>query len=293
MRKRSVFIMGLSVLLWGLVADSGGKELLSHQQGSVALSGPGDYEWWYACSPTSAGMMMGYYDQHGYGNLLPGDQAESETFGLGPYRVNDIIASDGHITDFYGGGYGTSGDDRAAPWHPFNCLADFMGTSQDAYGNANGATNFWNYADGSRLYDWQLFEFGASYYDNSGMYGIGEYIDYAGYEVASLFNQYIEGYGEDNTLGFTFADYVAEIDAGRPVMIHVQGHTLYGYGYDRATGEVILHDTWSPGENRMVWGDSYSGMAHYSVTALELVIPEPATLALLCLGGLALRKRRH
>ena len=29
--------------------------------------GAPDYEWWYGCSPTAAGMLMGHYDINGYG----------------------------------------------------------------------------------------------------------------------------------------------------------------------------------------------------------------------------------
>lgn len=271
----------------------GEKELICHEQGAVSLSGPGDYDWWHGCSPTSAGMMMGYYDLHGYGNMVPNADAENHTFGSGPYAANDIIASSGHINDFYRNGYLGSGDDLAgAPTHSFNCLADFMGTSQDAYGNANGSTTFWNYTDGSRLYDWQIYGYGPSYYGDSGMYGLREFVEYRGYQTATLFNQYIYGHN-GNTLGFTFDAYIAEIDAGRPVMIHVDGHSMYGYGYDAATSEVLLHDTWSLGEKRMVWGGSYSGLAHYGITAMELVIPEPAAMSLLALGGLALTRKRN
>ncbi|MCF7848925.1 MAG: C39 family peptidase [Kiritimatiellales bacterium] len=273
-----------------------GSSIVAHQQGDVALSSPGGYDWWYGCSPTSAGMMMGYYDLNGYDNLVPGGQAESHTFGDGPYLVNDIIASADHITDFYGGlppggGYGVSGDDLDEPWHDFNCLADFMGTSQDAYSNSNGSTTFWNYTGGERLYDYELVALGSDYYEDSGMYGIREYVEYAGYETGSLFNQYISGYN-GNTDGFTFDNYVAEIDAGRPVLIHVDGHTMYGYGYDSNTDEVILHDTWTQDEERMAWGGSYSGMEHYAITAVE-IIPEPGVIimALFCCAGLGAWRR--
>ena len=54
------------------------------QGSTVNLGGPA-YDWWYGCSPTSAGMMMGYYDIHGYAgqsyaNLVPGGTAENSTF---------------------------------------------------------------------------------------------------------------------------------------------------------------------------------------------------------------------
>jgi hypothetical protein len=51
------------------------------------------------------------------------------------------------------------------------------------------------------------------------------------YTVVTNFNQYIKGYASP-TKGFTFADFVTEIDAGRPVLIQVEGHTMIGYGYD-------------------------------------------------------------
>ena len=288
-RKPPLNVCVIGIIVWASVTAFG--NLVAHPQGTVTLEGSGSYQWWYGCSPTSAGMMMGYYDGHGYSNLVPDGQAESHTFGSGPYRVNEIIASPGHITDFYGGGFGSSDDDHAAPWHSFDCLADFMGTSQDAYGNPNGTTIFWYYESGTRLYDWDIRTFDV--YHNSGMYGIHEYVTYSGYQIDSLFNQYIAGYGEDQTLGFTFTDYISEIDAGRPVMIHVDGHSMYGYGYDLDTTEVLLYDTWTSRQQRMTWGGTYDDRAHFGVTVLHLAVPEPSTLLLLGVGGLLARRRLH
>ena len=285
----------MAVLAFSLLTGqslAGELNLIAHEQGSYSLSQCGDYDWWYGCSPTSAGMMMSYYDHNGYDNLVPGGVAELNTFGTSAYLVNNIIASSGHINDFYRSGYQASGDDLAdAPTHSLDCLADFMGTSQDAYGNSNGATTFWFYGDGDRLYSWQIETLSSSYYNDSGMYGIYEYVEYAGYEVASAYNQYIYGYN-GNTLGFTFADYVSEINAGRPVLIHIEGHSMFGYGYDLNTNEVLLHDTWSSGEHRMVWGSTYQDDGtHYGVTTLEILVPEPCSLVLLGLGGLLLRRK--
>ncbi len=36
------------------------------------LSGQPEYLWWYGCSPTSGGMLMGYWAGKGYNQLLPG-----------------------------------------------------------------------------------------------------------------------------------------------------------------------------------------------------------------------------
>ncbi len=38
----------------------------------LLLSGVPSYHWIYGCSPTAAGMLLGYYDSHGYPNLVEG-----------------------------------------------------------------------------------------------------------------------------------------------------------------------------------------------------------------------------
>ena len=43
-------------------------EIVRRAQGGVLTNSPG-YDWWYGCSPTSAGMIMAYYDRNGYGGL--------------------------------------------------------------------------------------------------------------------------------------------------------------------------------------------------------------------------------
>jgi len=80
-----------------------------------------------------------------------------------------------------------------------------------------------------------------------------------------------------NTKGFTFAQYKQEIDAGRPVLIQVNGHTMLGYGYDDLSSVVYLHDTWDYSDHTMVWGTSYAGLSHYGVCVVKL---EPSTAGL-------------
>ena len=263
-----------------------------------SLPNASSYDWWYGCSPTSTGMLLSWYDRNGFSNLVPGGQAETSTFGDPSALVNSAIASSGHINDFYSGlspsgGYNLSGDDIVSPLHSFDCLADFMGTSQDAYGNSNGATKFYFYNNNSPLTASDIFSYGPSYYNSDGMYGIGEYINYAGYEAAVLYNQYI--YGRNGiSAGFTYEQYKAEIDAGRGVLIQLQGHTMYGYGYIDGTDTIQVYDTWAPaGQNpgTMTWGGSYNSMAQYGVTVIQ-IIPEPVTIVLLGLGGLLIRRRK-
>ena len=290
---------------------------VSYLQGG-SLTDTSNYALWYGCAPTSAGMMMGYYDRNGYmgysySNLVPGGVAEASSFpstaGSWGYICQDAIASEGHVNDFYISSAGTSGDDVSPPYHSFDCLADFMGTSQDNLssvygGNANSYTTFWYWDDGSPMYDSDIetlgLTYGQDFYNISGMYGIGEYVEYAGYYTATLYNQYIDTLGL--TYGFTYAQYMAEIDAGRPVLIHVQGHTMFGYGYDNAVAQtVLLYDTWSPNgqsPGAMIWGGTYgtSGLEHYGVTVMELaIVPVPGAILLSSFGlGFVgwLRKRR-
>lgn len=413
-----------------------GKELARYSQGGQ-LSNTPNYDWWYGCSPTAAGMMIGYYDRNNFDNLVPGGDAELNSFistpGSWDYLAQYVIASPEHVSDFYSGGYGASGDDVFGSWHNiyqggftrlawnekdlggsyqvdqmrfrfyngstssivsprlcetdfweadfildwitptggynwvsnsnardddtysfaqgsagkeswsgfiylshdplsvskirfwprddtwrltlvdvdvnyeevarnFDSLADFMGTSQDNLstqfgGNSNGSTGFWTYTDNSPLTKDDIFALGSDYYNISGMYGISEYFEYIGYDLGVLYNQRIYGY-DGISAGFTFEQYKAEIDAGRPVMIHIEGHSMLGYGYLDDTNIIKVFDTWAPnGQNpgTMLWGGSYPfgelDLTHFGVTVMT-PLPEPATIVILGLGVLILISKR-
>ncbi|RXK84599.1 PEP-CTERM sorting domain-containing protein [Chlorobaculum sp. 24CR] len=281
----------------------GASSISSIAEGEILSNAPA-YDWWYGCSPTSAGMMMGYYDINGYAglrydNLVPGGSAELDTFGNPGALANQVIASSGHITDFYGEGNSASGDDVAPPYHSFNSLADFMGTSQDVVGNPNGGTTIYNFNNGSPLYYYQMPSFGTtssgwSYADASGMYGIYEYVTFAGYGVSTLYNQYTDNLGLSD--GFTLVDFQNEIDNNRVVLLHVTGHTMFGYGYEGDT--IYFHDTWDADSHSMTWGTSYLDMDIYGVTVMELTggtpVPEPGASILLGAGllGFAVSRRK-
>ena len=53
----------------GTIDMGDGLELAFYRQGVNPLPGAPNYDWWYGCSPTSAGMLMGYYDNNGYAGL--------------------------------------------------------------------------------------------------------------------------------------------------------------------------------------------------------------------------------
>ena len=88
-----------------------------------------------------------------------------------------------------------------------------------------------------------------------------------GYTVTDCYNQ-----KTDNNVagGFSFAQFKAEIDAGRPVMLNLSGHSIVGVGYDDSSNLVYIHDTWDYDNHTMSWGTSYSGMALRSVSIVNL-----------------------
>ncbi len=276
------------------------------------LTGTTSSTWWYGCTPTSAGMLMAYYDTNGYkgysfSNLIPGT-APSAVNGYSAANSSFLhaIASQGHQHDFYnsgegglyaldsggGGGYGEVNDDRY-DGRPFDCLADFMGTSQGSRVNG-GTSNYYDY-NGFRVYTTDFYNHGI--YDGYGLLGIERYIQYCGYEISYGFYQMCDAFLEANfptatESGFSYADLVAELDQGRPVLLSyygedVGGHTMIAVGYDNSEGDVLqFYNTWDNELHSIAWLDDYYGMYVRGALVLELyTVPEPAAFALL--GGLA------
>ncbi len=252
------------------------------------------FYWSYGCSPTSAAMMMGYYDRTGYANIYTGATSggvcplDNSVWGTTAYpgvtcdecplsathQGVDGRAGFGHVDDYWID-YNDPGPDPylAGPWtqHTADCLADFMGTSQSTFGHADGATTFYFYTDGAPLPDFDASGLG----DRDGCWGVRRFVESQGYTIVSNYTQLIQGVGSDPALGFTFAQYMAEIDAGRPVLIHLEGHTMLGVGYDAALNKVYLHDTWDHLSHEMPWGGDYFGMPQWGVTVIQLAALPP------------------
>jgi len=252
------------------------------------------FNWVFGCSSVSGAMIAGYYDRNGYpnmytgptgGGVMPLNNSSWPTWsdGYTTYPNLPLAAShngvDGRTTrgsiDDYWVKYGSTSQDPyvTGSWtqHAWGeAIGDYMKTSQSAYSNTDGSTSFWNYNSASQLTcsDMETFTSGGHTLSwNDGTYGRKLFYEARGYTVNTCYNQ-----PTDNRYagGFSFAQYKAEIDAGRPVMLNVEGHTMVGVGYNDTDNTVYLHDTWDYSNHTMTWGGSYSSMALLSVSIVNL-----------------------
>lgn len=240
--------------------------------------------WSFGCTATSAAMLAGFYDRQGYHNMYAGP-TNSGLFPLtnaiwGTATINGEVralcplsatrngldgrTTRGHVDDFWIE-YGNNDDDPYITngWiaHSYeDCTADYMKTNQSEYGNSDGSTTYYFHPSGGKY---------SGTDDKDGPYGFQQFIESRNYTLENRFSQTIVGY-DGNTTGFSFNDYVAEIDANRPVMIHLIGHTTLGVGYDFDTQTVYLHDTWDYNTHSMIWGGEYQDRQHIAVSVFEL-----------------------
>jgi len=266
-------------------------------QMAVMLSEVPTSTWTYGCSATSAGMLFGYYDRRGHTNMYTGpanggvcpltDLGQGDIPGSPISGACSIIATEngfdgrttaGHVDDYWIS-YGSAGPD---PWesggteHTWGgCTADYMGTNQWKWDsnvdgtvdfNVDGGTMCYCYTDGSKVYDYiPPSSWGTP--QTELCHGMRLFAESRGYTVVENYNQLTDN---QHASGFSFADYMSEIDAGRPVLLQVTGHTMVGVGYDQATQTVYLHDTWGNSVHTMIWGADYLGMYLQAVTVIQL-----------------------
>jgi len=250
-----------SLASWiALVAVIGGLAPSALAQ-AVRIDGVPQYPNQRGCAPTAGGMVVGYWDAHGFGDFIVG----SNDWATNGAAIAAMIASPEHVADYWD-------TDEPGPYHPDNCLADFMGTSVDPL--PNGETAF------SRIDD-----------------GLEDFAAYVGYTPSTADNTQYVDWSDDAY----WNAYIAEIDAGRPVVFFVDldgdgtdaEHCVTGYGYDTATEEYLFLDPNDTGEQRRAFTAMAAGQPFglRGVTTF-IPMPEPATLALVGGGlGLALAGR--
>ena len=265
----------------------------SDQMGNTrTLTATPAFSWSFGCSATSGAMIAGYYDRTGYlnvytgptnGGLMPLDNSSWGTWvdSGGDTRAQcplsatrdglDGRSGRGHVDDYWIK-YQNNDDDPfiTNDWteHTYNdCTADFMKTNQTTnHNNSDGATSFYSYTtSGDPLTAEDMESYGI--HNEDGAYGLKLFFESRDYTVTTLFTQKIDTQAEG---GFSFEQYKAEIDAGYPVMIHLEGHSIVGVGYDDSNNEIYLHDTWDYDTHSMTWGGSYAGMDQKSVSVLHL-----------------------
>jgi len=296
-RSRTYDIYGkemVEIIVPGKPPDNHREPVAIPLRSAVLLSNVPAFDWSFGCSATSASMAAGFYDNNGYpdmytgptnGGVMPMNNSiwgyvviNDETRAQCPLSATrntiDGRTTRGHVDDYWIQ-YGSTANDPYITngWtqHTYGeCTGDYMGTNQSAFSSSDGSTTFYNYTDGSPLYNYTGCEPGQI----DGCHGFRDFYESRGYDVVQNYSQYIYGYN-GNTLGFTFNQYKQEINAGRPVLIQVEGHTMLGYGYDDAGTLVYLHDTWDYNNHTMTWGGSYSGLAHYGVCVVQI---EPSTV---------------
>ena len=270
---------------------------------AVMISGVPTSSWNYGCSATAAGMIFGYYDRIGYDNMWAGGEVPLYMGDMNLGTACTLIATPQDIADYWVS-YGSAGPD---PWQTdgrsdhvwADCVADFMGTNQwkwDYNGdgltdfNVDGGTALFSYNSAQKLYDYTP-PADAGLPQTELCHGMVLFAESRGYTVTDAYTQNID------TLyagGFSFADYMNEINNGDPVMIQLAGHSMVGVGYDAAADTVYVHDTWGDYTASMTWGGEYSGMQQEAVTVLHLAPlndadpPDPAQTPELPTGILAL-----
>jgi hypothetical protein len=224
----------------------------------TVISGVPTYLWQHGCGPTALGMVIGYYDSHGFPTLVPGDATTQNS------AVDAMIADDsdsptcgGPASDHYQdyacpidySPYMQTDRSQTGGAHSDNCVADFMKTSRSAYGN---------------FYGWSWFDDMDNAFRN--------YVNYIDPALTPYADNYL-------FWQFSWEDYMTEIDNNRPVVLLVDtdgdgstDHFITAVGYDDAAMAYGLYNTWDYSLHWYPWREIEPGSTWgiYGVTVLSL-----------------------
>ncbi|MDC0204900.1 C39 family peptidase [Flavobacteriales bacterium] len=202
---------------------------------SVLISDVPSYIWHRGCGPTALGMIIGYYDLHGFDDLFQ-DSTLAQT-----NDINMSIASEDHYNDYslpldYYPNLLQDSSELGIP-HQHNSIADFMRTSSSVCGN------YWGWSWSSDI---------GSAFENYVYFRNSNYITHTEYEYFS---------------SNSWDEYKIEIDNNRPVIILVDtdgddltDHFVVGIGYDDVSQEFVCYDTWDNNIHSYEWRGMASGI---------------------------------
>ncbi|MBP6874431.1 MAG: hypothetical protein KBD56_00010 [Candidatus Eisenbacteria bacterium] len=216
------------------------------------------YLWHHGCGPTALGMVIGYWDDHGFPDLVPGSSS-SQTPAVDAMIADDsghpscALPDGDHYQDYAcplddSGGALLPDRSQTGGAHESNCVADFMRTSWSSRGNYYG-------------WSWDT-------------------------DVAPAFHAYVRkvsNYLPTSTTAqydaFPWMSYMAQIDAGWPVVLLVDtdadgntDHFVTAVGYESTTQYYAVHDTWDRKLHWYKWRRIQAGRAWgvYSATVCQL-----------------------
>jgi len=207
---------------------------------------PADLRWWNGCSPTEAGELYDAFP--GSHRDVPSSYPATSSDAADYQDARGVIAGWAHKQQGMAEGlsYGSYRN------HPPDSLADFLVTYDAATQRDNVAHGLVTFAawDDPRTPEIESRRFSAS--------------------TVSVRE------------GWDFPDYVAEIDAGRPVHLGLLssshgGHAVLGVGYDNSGGRqnMLVLTTWGQGLREWEWPQESVTGRGYRVTAATTLQPEP------------------
>lgn len=253
---------------------------------SKIISGVPIYTWWYGCAPTSGGMIMGYWDSNGYGNLYAGDPTVYDA------GTKALIASDDHVNQVAGHNLiGCAGvEDSISCFMETDPLPgpNFGGTSSNKIApGLNDYATAMGHADLVHTADWTF-----TFADYKASIDADRPVELLVLST-TLGGHAVVGVGYiDNPVG---TDYIYVHDTwgdnfGNPVDFYGNvGYDPTGGGQN-ASGEYWPWAVWTGTEAD--WA-VFGGIVSNGGSGGGAGAPEPSTLLLLLTGGIALRFERR
>jgi hypothetical protein len=227
---------------------------------------PADFDWWNGCGPTAGGMLFGYWEEHGF-DSFPGNHRDlPATYPNTSSNPADFEDARGVIA---GWAHRQAGIDEGRNYgsykgHIPDSIADWMRVVDG--GTTSGAISE----------------------------GIENFALWDDPDTPEIESRHFEVTGADST---AYDAYCDEIDAGRPVLITLEGagsgHAVLGVGYDNFGGkqDYVLQTTWAWGPQQWPWQNEPHSGYNYSVDKLKFVVPQVVDTPVLSGYGAILHER--